>query len=194
MDSLTVKSSIAEFFKNQSVFITGVTGVIGKVILFKLLKICPHISNIYVLIRDTKEKRATERLSHIFGTEVNLNDYSYVRINIVPIFIKTRRPFFQPFRQLLAERAEVRERVTAWGGNIVEVNLGMNSIDLERLCEGISVVIHAAACSDIDETIQKAMEMNVKGTSNMLQMARKIKNLQVGLWSHAHGFFQNSTN
>ena len=70
MASVSTQSSIREFYENKSVFITGVTGFLGKGILIKLLKSCPNVARVYVLIRDKKDTSATARLSDILRTEV----------------------------------------------------------------------------------------------------------------------------
>lgn len=45
------KSTIAEFYNERSVFITGGTGFLGKVLVEKLLRSCPGIKTLYLLIR-----------------------------------------------------------------------------------------------------------------------------------------------
>lgn len=67
---MAMGSEIGDFFLNKSVFITGVTGFIGKAIVFKLLNSCPGIKNIFVLIRESDGKTASERLAEILNTEV----------------------------------------------------------------------------------------------------------------------------
>ena len=42
---------IAEFFKDRYIFITGATGFMGKVLVEKLLRSCPDIAAIYLLLR-----------------------------------------------------------------------------------------------------------------------------------------------
>ena len=46
-------------------FITGATGYLGGVLLFKLLSYCPHIGKIYLLIRGKKGLSPKERLESI---------------------------------------------------------------------------------------------------------------------------------
>lgn len=58
-------TSIPEFFKNQSVLVTGGTGFLGKALLEKLLRSCPDVGIIYVLMRKKKGKELTQRVRDI---------------------------------------------------------------------------------------------------------------------------------
>lgn len=53
---------IQNFYKNSVVFITGCTGLVGHLVLEKLLRSCPDVSKIYVLIRNKKQCDAQTRL------------------------------------------------------------------------------------------------------------------------------------
>ena len=55
-DSLPSNTSIASYYSGKSVFLTGGSGFIGKVIVEKLLRACPDIARIYFLIRPKKGK------------------------------------------------------------------------------------------------------------------------------------------
>lgn len=66
-----IHSNIQEFFKNKSVFVTGGTGFLGKLIVNKLIRSCPQIKHIYLLVRDKKGKSAHERLEDIFNMPVS---------------------------------------------------------------------------------------------------------------------------
>lgn len=70
MDFVKPESNIQEFFKNKSVFVTGGTGFLGKLIVNKLIRSCPQIKHIYLLVRDKKGKSAQERLDDIFNMPV----------------------------------------------------------------------------------------------------------------------------
>lgn len=63
--------------KGCNVFITGGTGYLGGVLLFKLLSYCPHIGKIYLLIRGKKGLSPKERLESIkeqaFFKDINVN-------------------------------------------------------------------------------------------------------------------------
>jgi fatty acyl-CoA reductase len=67
---------ISEFFKGQNIFVTGATGFIGKVLLEKVLRSCPDVGNIYVLIRPKKGKTPKDRVGDIINTHVSLKHLS----------------------------------------------------------------------------------------------------------------------
>lgn len=75
IDESEVGSPVQEFFRNAVVFITGGTGFMGKVLLEKLLRTCPHIKHIYLLIRYKKGENAEQRLGKIFDDRVNINEF-----------------------------------------------------------------------------------------------------------------------
>ena len=52
---------LADFFRNKHVLVTGTTGFLGKVILFRLLETLPMLGKIYVLIRNKKGSSVIER-------------------------------------------------------------------------------------------------------------------------------------
>lgn len=47
-------SQIAEWYSGKSILITGATGFMGKVLVEKLLRSCPDVKRIYLLIRSKK--------------------------------------------------------------------------------------------------------------------------------------------
>lgn len=67
-----IGSPVQEFFRDKSIFLTGVTGFVGCVLLEKLLRSCPHIKRIFLLIREKKGKSSQERLEEIFDDRVTL--------------------------------------------------------------------------------------------------------------------------
>ena len=64
-------SQIAEFYRDRSIFITGATGFMGKVLVEKLLRSCPGIKRLYLLMRPSKGKDVQTRLQELLANEVN---------------------------------------------------------------------------------------------------------------------------
>ena len=54
--------TVSEYYANKTLFLTGATGFVGKVLVEKLLRSCPDVKKIYCLIRPKKGKSAAERL------------------------------------------------------------------------------------------------------------------------------------
>lgn len=73
------QQSIAEFYRGKSVFITGATGFMGKVLVEKLLRSCPAVDNLYLLMRPAKGKDVSARLQ-----EFNENPVSDSFIHFPP--------------------------------------------------------------------------------------------------------------
>jgi hypothetical protein len=65
-------SDVPEFFKGRCVFITGGTGFMGKVLLEKLLRSCPDIATIYLLMRPKRGNDVRIRQEELIRCQVRL--------------------------------------------------------------------------------------------------------------------------
>ena len=64
-------SPIQKFFTGKSVFLTGSTGFLGSVLVEKLLRGCPEIKKIYLLIRKKKGVDVEERFKKLIDAKVS---------------------------------------------------------------------------------------------------------------------------
>lgn len=71
MEVMNPALSIPAFYANRSIFITGCTGFMGKVLIEKLLRSCPDIHEIFVLIRSKKELSMQDRLKNMLSLPVS---------------------------------------------------------------------------------------------------------------------------
>ncbi len=62
--------SISEFYTGRDVFITGVTGFMGKCLLEKLLRSIPGEGKVFVLVRPKKGKTPQERIDELSAVKV----------------------------------------------------------------------------------------------------------------------------
>lgn len=68
-------NTIADFFEDRSVFITGSTGFVGKVLVEKLLRSCPKIKRLYLLMRTSPTKDISTRRSELVHNQVEIHIY-----------------------------------------------------------------------------------------------------------------------
>lgn len=77
--------SVREFYRDRSIFITGGTGFMGKVLVEKLLRSCPDIKNIYLLMRPKKNQDVQQRLQELLDAPVTIHPH------VVPIRLSSAR-------------------------------------------------------------------------------------------------------
>lgn len=63
--------SVAEYYAGKSIFITGATGFMGKVLVEKLLRCCPDVKKMYLLMRPKKGHNSKERLDQFLNVRVS---------------------------------------------------------------------------------------------------------------------------
>lgn len=69
MDEL---SDIQKFYKGKTIFITGGSGLMGKVLIEKLLYSCSDLNKIYLLLRPKRGRNPEMRVNEMFKLAVSL--------------------------------------------------------------------------------------------------------------------------
>ncbi|XP_054271942.1 fatty acyl-CoA reductase wat-like [Macrosteles quadrilineatus] len=146
------KDTIPESFRDATVLISGATGFMGKVLTEKLLRSCPDIHQVYLLVREKKGKNMHQRMDEIF-----------------------QDPLFSVLEQ---EQPKYRFKVTGIGCDISAPGLALSDHDRQILTQEVSVVFHGAATVRFDEKLRAAYNINVRGTQEMLNLAKEMKNLK----------------
>ncbi|XP_054153750.1 putative fatty acyl-CoA reductase CG5065 [Oppia nitens] len=144
-------TSFHEFFGQKSVLITGASGFVGKVLLFRLLRECLQIKAIYILLRpkagQTAEKRANLLLS-------------------LSLFDPIRR---QSLSQL--------DKVIPVCGDVTLDDLGLNALDKSILQQNVNIVFHSAATVRFDEPLRRALQLNLQSTERVLRLCLSLVKL-----------------
>jgi len=60
-------------------------------------------------------------------------------------------------------------------------NLGIEDYDRKMLCQEVNVVFHIAATVRFDEKLKSAVHINVRGTKQLLDLAKLMPHLKVGM-------------
>ncbi|KAM3955075.1 putative fatty acyl-CoA reductase CG5065 [Aphomia sociella] len=145
-------TSVPDFYKGKSVLITGSTGFVGKAMVEKLLRSCPGVDTIYLLLRPKKGLSSDERLRDLIGNMI--------------------------FQNLREKTPEVFKKLKLVAGDILEDGLGLSADDKRELQERCNVVFHSAACVRFDQKLKEAVNMNTKGTLRLLELAETMHNLE----------------
>ena len=67
-------------------------------------------------------------------------------------------------------------------GDITSDGLGLSPSDLQLLTDNVSIIFHSAATLKFNEELRKAVEINIKGTKRVLDMAHKCRNLDAFIY------------
>lgn len=70
--------SIDAFFAETVILLTGATGFLGKALLEKLLRSCPQVFIIFILIRPKKDQSVEQRLKELLNNPVRINTHIYM--------------------------------------------------------------------------------------------------------------------
>lgn len=148
----SVDSRIGKFYENKSVLITGATGFVGKSIVEKLLRSCPKVREVFLLIRPKKSITSEKRLEEIL--EVSL----FNRIHAM-----------EDGKRRLA-------KIRAITGDITKPLLGISGPDLAVISARVNVIINAAASVNFNAPIVDAA-INVVSVDELIDVAMGCQNL-----------------
>nr|KAG5699145.1 hypothetical protein BaRGS_014444 [Batillaria attramentaria] len=151
------RMSISAFFRGKNIFITGVTGFMGKVLLEKLLRSCPDVGTVYVLVRPKKGVQPQDRIKQImdmvflFGNGWNPQRARKLGQFLLCMVMEMRMMLFE---KVMQDQPGVEAKVMPINGDILESHFGMSSEDQHRVCENVHVVFHSAATVKFDEELK----------------------------------------
>ncbi|KAG5504062.1 hypothetical protein GH5_04924 [Leishmania sp. Ghana 2012 LV757] len=151
-------------FSNRTVFITGGTGFVGKVLLYRILKDIPDVTCIYLLMRGKRSRRLKKYL--------NLQERLELEV--------LGSPCFEPLRQQVgdAKWRELCQKVKAVQGDITLDHVGLSEKDREMLAKETNFIVHLAATVNFSERLDLALNMNTLGGLRVLALARTCRHLE----------------
>ncbi|XP_031839104.1 fatty acyl-CoA reductase wat [Nomia melanderi] len=139
---------IQKFYNGQSIFVTGGTGFMGKLLIEKLLRECSGISVIYILVRPKKGKDVHQRVEELFDDPV--------------------------FSRLKEKRPKFRHQTVAIAGDCSLPGLGISSTDRAIITREVSIVFHVAATVRFDEKMNLAVPINVRSLKDVIGLCKEI--------------------
>ncbi|XP_017871912.1 PREDICTED: putative fatty acyl-CoA reductase CG5065 [Drosophila arizonae] len=156
--------SISASFKDQEIFVTGGTGFVGKALIEKLLRSCPALGKIYVLLRPKKGVAIEQRLEDVLNSKL--------------------------FDRLRREQPQTISKVVPIAGDCMKLGLGISETDLAKLTN-VNVVYHSAASVRFDDPLAKAILLNTRATHELVKLALQWKQLKAFI--HVSTTYSNPT-
>ncbi|KAF3422662.1 hypothetical protein E2986_11311 [Frieseomelitta varia] len=148
---LNKANSIEGFYANTGILITGATGFVGKGILEKLIRVCPKIAAIFILIRPKKNQTIDQRFKKLIDDPI----YDSIRV---------KHPL-------------VLSRIHPVQGDVSLPDLGLSSQDRNMLIERVNIVFHIAATMKFNEPLNVAVNINTAGTARIIQLCKELKHV-----------------
>uniref|UniRef100_A0A0A9YXW9 Fatty acyl-CoA reductase n=1 Tax=Lygus hesperus TaxID=30085 RepID=A0A0A9YXW9_LYGHE len=145
--------SVAEWMEGKDILITGATGFMGKVLVEKLLRCCPNLNRLYLVVRNKRGFDPEERIKEF-----------------------TRNALFSV---LLEKNPNAFDKLTVISGDMSELGCGISEKNLKMLQENISIVFHIAATVRFNHPLSVALKMNTRGTYELIKIAKQMKKLEV---------------
>ncbi len=152
-DSISLEPlRIRQTLKGKHVLLAGVTGFIGKVWLEHILSDIPDVGRVYLLIRKTRTRSATERFERVVAES--------------PVFAALYERHGKDAAKFISDRVEVVE------GDVCADNLGLAPEVAERLRNQLDIFVNSTGLTDFTPDIRTAIDVNVDGPLNVLEFVR----------------------
>ncbi|KAL3619868.1 hypothetical protein CASFOL_034780 [Castilleja foliolosa] len=167
-DSNNAGLGIITFYEGKNIFITGATGLLGKVLVEKILRSTP-VGKLYLLIKAKDKEDACERLTHEL---INSDLFEYLR--------KKHGESYEAF---------LKEKLIPIVGNMCEPNLGMDSDSADVVRKDVDIIIQSAASTTLNERYDVLMDANMNAPQRLMRFAKTCKNLK--LFAHISTAYVN---
>ena len=149
--SLNSKLSVVSALHGKAVFITGVTGFLGKSIVEKILRETPNVAQIYLLVRGSQRQSAQQRSDEkIFASNL-----------------------FDSLREQLADGFDsfITDKVTVVDGELTAYQFGLSDDAFSELANQLDLIINSAASVNFREAIDQALEINTLCLNNIVALS-----------------------
>ncbi|XP_059181554.1 fatty acyl-CoA reductase 1 isoform X1 [Centropristis striata] len=145
-------ASIPEYYAGKNVLITGATGFMGKVLVEKLLRSCPEVRALYLLVRPKAGQSMQQRVSDMMTCKL--------------------------FDRVREDNPDFHQKIIPISSELTQPGLAISPEDVEKLSACIHVVFHCAATIRFDEPLKHALQLNVIATQQLLSLAQQMHHLE----------------
>ncbi|KAG8371186.1 hypothetical protein BUALT_Bualt13G0060800 [Buddleja alternifolia] len=151
---------IVQHFEGKTIFITGATGFLAKVLVEKILRVQPNVKKLFLLIRASNVRSSEQRFhKEVVDTEL-----------------------FQVLRNKWGENLTsfLSSKVVPISGDVCHENLGIINTELrDAMWKDIDFIVNSAATTRFDERYDVAMDINTFGALHVLNFAKNCSKLKL---------------
>ncbi|XP_019738532.1 fatty acyl-CoA reductase 1 isoform X2 [Hippocampus comes] len=148
----TAMTSVADYYAGKNVLITGATGFMGKVLVEKLLRCCPQVRALFLLVRPKAGQSMQQRVDDMIKCKL--------------------------FDRVREDDAHFHRKIVPISSELTEPGLAISPEDADKLAACVNIVFHCAATIRFDEPLKHAVQLNVIGTQQLLGLARRMRHLE----------------
>ncbi|XP_068986763.1 putative fatty acyl-CoA reductase CG5065 isoform X1 [Bombus flavifrons] len=142
-------NTLEEFYAGSGILLTGATGFVGKGLLEKLIRMCPRIAAIFILLRPKTDETIEQRFKKLIDDPI--------------------------YDDIKAKHPSVLSKVYPLQGDVSLPDLGLSREDRNLLLEKVNIVFHAAATVIFNEPLHVAVNVNTKGTARVIELWNELK-------------------
>ncbi|XP_071383146.1 fatty acyl-CoA reductase 1 isoform X1 [Centroberyx affinis] len=145
-------ASVVDYYAGKNVLITGATGFMGKVLVEKLLRSCPEVKALYILVRPKAGQSMQQRVSDMMKCKL--------------------------FDRVREDNPDFHQKIIPISSELMQPGLAISPEDVEKLTACINIVFHCAATIRFDEPLKHALQLNVIATQQLLSLAQQMHHLE----------------
>eukprot|EP00884_Botryococcus_braunii_P002713 jgi/Botrbrau1/12442/Bobra.0094s0011.1 len=143
---------VIDAYRDRVILITGASGYLGSLVLEQLLRLCPDVAKVYIIVRPKQGRDAQQRLNKILQGIL--------------------------FRKLQPQLGEIEEKIHVIPGDLTAPNLGLSTPNRVRLASEVHYIIHCAADIRFTLTFAESLKANYHPTKELLALAKEAKRLK----------------
>ncbi|KAL9289041.1 Fatty acyl-CoA reductase 3 [Arabidopsis thaliana] len=152
--------SVLKYLDNKSILVVGAAGFLANIFVEKILRVAPNVKKLYLLLRASKGKSATQR----FNDEILKKD----------LFKVLKEKYGPNLNQLTSEK------ITIVDGDICLEDLGLQDFDLaHEMIHQVDAIVNLAATTKFDERYDVALGINTVGALNVLNFAKRCAKVKI---------------
>ncbi len=174
-NSVSEGPRIEQYYAGKRLLVIGGTGLVGRVLVEKLLHDLPGIDRIYVLIRPRQRGERT----------IPAKDRMWQELFASSAFDRLRQDLGKAaFTEL------VENKVHAVSGDLGQPRLGLDDETYGRLQQEVDLIINCAALVSFDAPLDAALSLNTLGPLLILEFAKGANGVPV---AHVSTCYVNAT-